>query len=76
MLDLHPLPKEGAWDVRPLPVDEIEGLAGLFLAAHRNSQPFTSLDEKAARAAAHDCPRRTRSGEDGPLAPGSGSSRG
>jgi hypothetical protein len=69
VLDLHPLPNEGAWDVRPLPVDEIEGLAGLFLSAHHNSQPFASLDEKAARAAALDCLRRTRAGEDGPLVP-------
>jgi hypothetical protein len=45
------------------------GLAGLFLSAHHNSQPFASLDENAALAAAVDCLRRTRAGEDGPLVP-------
>jgi hypothetical protein len=69
VLDMQLLPKEGPWEVRPLPVEEIEGLVGCFLSAFRNSQPFASLTPDEAQAAARDCLVRTRAGEDGPLIP-------
>jgi hypothetical protein len=69
VLDLRLLPKEGDWEVRPLPAGEVLSLAGAFYAAFVWQQPFASLDEDAGRAAAHECLRRTAEGDDGPLIP-------
>lgn len=54
-------------DIRPLPVEGIRGLAGVFYASVAHTQPFQSLDEVAARAAAAACIERTADGLDGPV---------
>jgi hypothetical protein len=53
--------------IRPLPAAGIRGLTDLFFASVVRTQPFQSLDEYAARAAAEACIERTATGEDGPI---------
>jgi hypothetical protein len=70
VLDLGPIPKVGEWDVQPLPIAEIMGLAPLFRSAFARQQPFASLDDEACQAAAETCLQRTLDGDgDGPLIP-------
>lgn len=54
-------------EVRHLPAAEAPGLAGLFAATLRRTQPFESLDREAADAALAATFNKTLSGEDGPL---------
>lgn len=54
-------------EVRPLPAAEIPGLTGPFLRSFRQIQPFGSLDNDAATAAAAECLEKTATGGDGPL---------
>ncbi|MBX9581705.1 MAG: hypothetical protein K2X87_15490 [Gemmataceae bacterium] len=67
--DLSPVAAEpwGPVAVRPLPAADAPGLADLFAAALRRTQPYESLDNEAARAALDATLNKTLSGEDGPL---------
>jgi L-amino acid N-acyltransferase YncA len=53
--------------VRPLAAADVPGLASLFLGSFRQIQPFGSLDNDAAEAAAEACLAKTAAGGDGPL---------
>jgi hypothetical protein len=67
--DLGPVesePQESV-TVERLTASEAAGLADLFAAAVRRTQPFESLDSDAARAAADGCLNKTLSGGNGPL---------
>jgi hypothetical protein len=54
-------------EVRPLARVDAEGLTSLFYSAVVHTQPFQSLDEKAARKASDNCLQKTLLGDDGPL---------
>jgi hypothetical protein len=66
-LDLQPITDVEAVEVRPLPPAEVPGFAELFRGAFARTQPFASLDDDAALAAARACLARTQRGDDGPL---------
>lgn len=53
--------------VRPLAAADIPGLTNLFLGSFRQIQPFGSLDNDAAKAAAAACLMKTAVGGDRPL---------
>lgn len=56
--------------VTQLPRSEAHGLAGLFFAAVRQTQPFAALENDAARKASDACYTKTVNGDDGPLVEG------
>src|ERR1017187_104744 len=66
---LRPDPSDvGKARLRPARADDIEALTPIFHGAFGHLQPYGSLDDDAARAAAEKSLRRTFGGNDGPLA--------
>jgi hypothetical protein len=63
--DLSPVGADPV-EVRPLSRAEAPQLADLFFGAVRQTQPFQSLTNEQARAAADECFGKTHGGEDGP----------
>lgn len=67
VLDLAPLPCPDGIDVRPLPAAAIPSLSDLFRHANAHTQPYQSLPNEKAQAAAEDAISQTADGDDGPV---------